>query len=144
MAAVEIFSLNSDFRKFEKGIRQTAMSVLRHLRGKHCYLEIYLVPDQEMKFLNKKFRGKNTTANVLSFNEPKRFIYPPSRKRRLGEIYLNIPFVKRRAAGDFEVTLARLLIHGFLHLLGYTHGRKNDRIKMEKKELKLLKTVISK
>ncbi len=102
-------------------------------------MEIYLVPDKKMRFLNKKFRGKDKTADVLSFNEQKNFIYPPSRKRRLGEIYLNLPLIRRQANGDFEAALVRLLIHGFLHLLGYTHNRKNDRIKMEKQEAKLLR-----
>ena len=91
-----------------------------------------------MKFLNKKFLGKNKSTDVLSFIEPKSFVYPPGRFKRLGEIYLNIPLIERQSGANFEVALSRPLIHGFLHLLGYTHRRKNDRIKMEKQEVRLL------
>ncbi len=85
-----------------------------------------------MKFLNKKFRGKDKAADVLSFNEPKNFVSPPSKFRRIGEIYLNVSSIKYQVSSD------RLLIHGLLHLLGYVHKKKNDRIKMEKIEQKLL------
>ncbi len=100
-------------------------------------MDVYLAGKGQMLALNRKFRGKNSPANVLSFKENNDFIYPPSGAERLGEIYLNVPYVRHRAAKN--ESMAVLLIHGLLHLLGYTHNKKSDRIEMERLEKSLFK-----
>lgn len=80
-----------------------------------------------MKFLNKKFRNENKTTSVLTFVEPKNFPHPESPLKFLGEIYLNSGYLNKK-------NLASLIAHGLLHLLGFQHKKKNDRIKMEAKE----------
>ena len=82
-----------------------------------------------MRRLNKEYRGKDKVANVLSFVEPLNFPHPETKTRFLGEIYLN--FID---SDKFVVSCQYLLIHAILHLLGYTHKGKSDRMKMEKKE----------
>ncbi|MDO8585260.1 MAG: rRNA maturation RNase YbeY [bacterium] len=72
--------------------------------------------------------------NVLSYVSPRKFFRPDISGKALGEIYLNPTYI---AAHGEDVDL--MLVHGFLHLLGYDHKRKSDRIKMEKKEDALLK-----
>lgn len=91
-------------------------------------IDVYLIGGRRMKFLNKKFRGKDKPTNVLSFVNPIGF---PSDS--LGEVYLNPLFIKKNRQ-DMNL----MLIHGVLHILGYDHIKKNDRIKMEKKEEQLL------
>ncbi|MBI4087539.1 MAG: rRNA maturation RNAse YbeY [Candidatus Liptonbacteria bacterium] len=76
-------------------------------------------------------------VDVLSFAEPKGFPHPESKKRFLGEIYLN-----RGLRSDFP-RLAFLLIHGLLHLLGYTHNKKSDTLKMQSLEKRLMRQVTS-
>jgi len=98
-------------------------------------VEIYLINSQKMRFLNKKFRGKDKTTTVLSFEEPRNFILPPSKSKKIGEIYLNSQLP------NYSIT--QLLTHGLLHLLGYNHQKKNDRIKMEKAEQKLLRQTLN-
>lgn len=71
--------------------------------------------------------------NVLSYEAPKKFSRPDVSAKPLGEIYLNPSYI---AAHGEDVNL--MLAHGFLHLLGYDHKRKGDRMKMEKKEDELL------
>jgi rRNA maturation RNase YbeY len=73
--------------------------------------------------------------NVLAFPAPKNFPRPDLVGRPLGEIYLNPRFIAR--AGD---SLEYMLIHGFLHLLGYDHERERDRIAMERYERRLMRT----
>ena len=94
-------------------------------------MEIYLTNGRKMRFLNKKFRNKDKVANILSFEEPRNFISPPSKAKKIGEIYLKFPIT------DYPIN--QLLVHGLLHLLGFKHGSKNDRMKMEKAEQKLLR-----
>lgn len=83
-----------------------------------------------MARLKKKFLPReNGPPNVLAFPEPKHWPRPEKKNMGLGEIYLNRDLTK----GDIN-ELTRLLVHGIVHLLGYDHKKKNDRIKMEKME----------
>ncbi|MEK7147053.1 MAG: rRNA maturation RNase YbeY [Patescibacteria group bacterium] len=123
----------------EKNLKTAASAVLTVLKQSGVCLEIYLAGGQRMLSLNKKFRGKNKAADVLSFNEPKSFISGQSHKP-LGEIFLNVAKTCKsdKSYGDY---MAYLLIHGILHLLGYNHIKKNDIIKMERKERQLLNKI---
>ena len=78
-----------------------------------------------MRALNRKYRGKDRTTDVLSF---------PLRQGRfsriqphiLGDIVLSLPAAARQAKAAGEprnVEIGRLLVHGYLHLLGYDHER---------------------
>ena len=69
-----------------------------------------------MRRLNRDFRGKDRTTDVLSF--------PDGEQERLGDIAICAPAARRQArrrghAASRETRL--LLLHGFLHLLGYDH-----------------------
>lgn len=87
-----------------------------------------------MKFLNKKFRNKNKTTNILTFVEPKNFPHPESKLKFLGEIYLNPDCISRN---EFALIIA----HGLLHLFGFQHRGKSDSIKMEAREKFLISSV---
>jgi len=110
-------------KKMPENVKKTAGKILKILKKKNLEVEIYLTNHRMMRRLNKEFRGKDKVADVLSFNEPKNFISSPSKYKKIGEIYLNMSDVR-----------CQLLVHGLLHLLGYDHDGKNDRIKMEKLE----------
>ena len=87
-----------------------------------------------MTRLKKKFLPREKgLPNVLAFPEPEHWPHPEKKNTSLGEIYLNRDLVK----GDIK-ELTKLLIHGMLHLLGYDHKKKNDRIVMERMEKRLL------
>ncbi len=137
MNRISVIGLEKKFGKFEKKIKTIALAALKNLKQDGVQAEIYLAGNQKMKFLNKKFRGKNKAADVLSFNEPENFISPPSKFKRVGEIYLNIT----NNGCKLSVINYRLLIHGLLHLLNYDHKKKNDRINMEKIERKLFEKI---
>ena len=149
MNRVEVFSLDRRFKPFEKSIQKSARRILRTLNKNDILAEIYLINSRKMRFLNKKFRGKNKTTTILSFEEPRNFIFPhtkrglvpsarkkylssfgvgvfPSKLKRIGEIYLKFPIT--------NYPINHLLIHGLLHLLGYNHSNKNDKIRMEVRE----------
>lgn len=96
-----------------------------NLQGKR--LEVYLVNDAFMK------------KNVLSFPAPKDFPHPETGKYQpLGEIYLNPDYIKKRGED-----LTFMLVHGLLHLLGYDHKNKSDRMKMEAEEQRLCQALKS-
>ena len=95
--------------------------------------DIVLLPQEDMKRMKARFFKKKSEPNVISFPEPKQFPHPETKKRYLGEIYLNADIL----AGSPERT-EHLLLHGILHLLGYDHIKKKDAAVMEPLERKIL------
>ena len=116
-----IVSLEKKLKNFERIIRNDLKKLESiPLFKKFVYFEIYLVGSRFMK------------KNVLSYLAPK-MPRPDVKGRVLGEIYLNPLYIRKN-----NESIDRMLVHSLLHLLGYTHQRKNDRIKMERKERQVL------
>lgn len=132
MNKIEIIPLARISRDKQVFIKKTAVRILRLLKKDGFSAEIYPASSPKMKSLNRRFRGKNKSADVLSFEEPSGWP-KPGKIRPLGEVYVNAAELKDRNRFVY------LLIHGLLHLSGYDHGKKSDRIKMERKEQRLLK-----
>ena len=95
-----------------------------------------------MKNLNKKFRKKNKSTDVLSFPfySVKELKKNKDKKIYLGDIAISYQFVKKRSkSSSFEIEFDKLWLHGYLHLLGYDHIKNSDYFKMKKIEDKILK-----
>jgi len=127
MNKISVVSLDGKYRFLEKRIKKTTRKFFQLLKKEDCYLDIFLVTSRKMKFLNKKFRNKDKAAEILTFVEPNNYPHPETGLKFLGEIYLNPGCI---APENFD----RLLAHGLLHLFGFFHKKKSDRIIMEAKE----------
>ena len=93
---------------------------------------VTFLPNAVLRRLKKTHLGKDVAfVDVLAFPEPERFPHPETKGRMLGEVYLNEAF----RANPKE--LARMLIHGLVHLMGYLHETKRDTILMERLEKRL-------
>ena len=78
-----------------------------------------------MRSLNRRYRGKDRTTDVLSFSF-REGAFGGLQHRMLGDIVISVPAARRQAnaAGEtFQSEMDRLLVHGLLHLLGYDHER---------------------
>ena len=77
-----------------------------------------------MKELNRKYRGKDKSTDVLSFSMREGEDFPNNEKENLGDIVISLDRANKQAK-EFEISLEdeikRLLDHGCLHLLGYQH-----------------------
>ena len=98
---------------------------------------------KEIKQLNKKFRKKNKSTDVLSFPfYEKNQLNNKIRKEKeiyLGDIIINLSQVKNKNNKiKFEEELDKLWIHGLVHLFGYDHKKDKDFSKMLKVEKKFL------
>ncbi len=96
-------------------------------------VELVIVGQKEMKRLNREFRGKNSSTDVLSFP----LIETPHSP--LGSIVICKKFVKngvKRFGHSKNDEFTLLFIHGFLHLLGYDHEKDE---KMRQEEEKIIK-----
>jgi probable rRNA maturation factor len=120
----------------EKKVDLLAGKFLKLLNQRNATLDIFLLPHADIKKLKARFIKKQTEPNVLAFPEPIAFPHPElsrSKKKHLGEIYLNYDILKKSP----ERT-APLLLHGILHLLRYDHKKKADFLKMEALEEEIL------
>jgi len=99
-----------------------------------------------MRTLNREYRGKNRTTDVLSFSMLEG-PFAAVRPDLLGDIVISVPMAEKqaRAAGHSlfrEIEL--LLVHGLLHLLGYDHERSPAAARrMRRKEQMLLKRKVA-
>ncbi len=120
-------------------VRQLAQLTLTKVKGKAfanlCELSVLFTGDAQVKKLNRQYRGKDQTTDVLSFSllEGKKLKTGGAEKRVLGDVVISLPQAKRQArkAGKtMESEVAMLLVHGILHLLGYDHGSKPEEKRM--------------
>jgi len=131
---VSVVSLSRRFRKLERGIEDAAHFFLETLDKEKTSVEIYLVGDKKMRSINRKHRGKDSSTNVLAFEMPAEFPNVNSDTLTLGEVYISPTYIQKH-----NEDINYMLLHGMLHLLGFNHENKSDRIKMEKIEEKFTK-----
>ena len=96
-------------------------------------LSIALVSDREMRSLNRRFRGKDRSTDVLSF--------PLQEPGALGDVVISIDTARRQArlgGWPLSAELRRLLAHGILHCRGYDHDTPGDARRMAAAERRLL------
>jgi probable rRNA maturation factor len=93
-----------------------------------------------MRQLNRRFRKKDRTTDVLSFPSGPSFPSPGERDA-IGEVYCNLDHARvwtRTYGGSQSAELARLAVHGCLHLLGYRHHTARERRAMMARENRYL------
>lgn len=141
---VLITVLDNKFQRLERETRSVLESVLEILKKRKLYLEVYLVTEDLIRRINRDHRGLNEPTNVLSFEGVSKSIFmepevgPGKGFRRIGEVYL-CPSYIYRLGDDFRF----MLVHGLLHLLGYDHGRRSDRIRMQNLEKRICRSILS-
>ncbi|OGH23966.1 MAG: rRNA maturation RNase YbeY [Candidatus Levybacteria bacterium RIFCSPHIGHO2_02_FULL_42_12] len=91
-------------------------------------VSVAIVGDRKMRQLNKKYRDKTDTTNVLSFSlaEGDSVVQSPedAQKLRLGDIVISYPQVIKEASEDevlVDDKIEELVLHGLSHLLGTHH-----------------------
>ena len=94
---------------------------------------IFLTNNRKMKILNRKFRNRNKTTDVLSFPFNNKINY--KKNMYLGDIAISYEIINERSKNsNFFIEFDKMWVHGYLHLLGHNHKKKKDFIKMKKLE----------
>ncbi|MCI0749175.1 MAG: rRNA maturation RNase YbeY [Nevskiales bacterium] len=109
------------------------------LNGTKNEITLRIVGETESRTLNRRYRGKNKSTNVLSFSytPPASRLPPPV----FGDLALCAPVINREArAYDIPPSAhwAHVVVHGILHLLGYDHVTARDARKMQSRERTVL------
>jgi len=115
-------------------------------RGAGREIAVRVVAERESRALNKQWRGKDKSTNVLSFPAPaqSRRGKPLDHALPLGDLVICAEVVRREAQRDgknLAAHWAHMVMHGALHLAGYDHetGRR-ERLRMERREIAVLKS----
>ncbi|MDA0987077.1 MAG: rRNA maturation RNase YbeY [Bacteroidetes bacterium] len=99
-------------------------------------ISIVFTNDEQIKFLHKKYFKKNTITDVITLDWSES-------KNIDGEVYINLDQTKRQAKlykQTFLQEVSRLVLHGFLHLIGYDDSTsKKQKIMLSQQELLILK-----
>ncbi len=98
---------------------------------------IAFISDRAMRELNRRWRGKRGTTDVLSF-PAEQDEFEKLEGLSLGDVVISVEQAARQAAEhdlDFENEVAQLILHGLLHLCGYDH--ETDAGEMNRRELEL-------
>lgn len=101
-------------------------------------ISIVLTEDAEQRELNREWRGKDSATNVLSFSQIEPFGPVVG---ILGDIILARETLEREAVEQgvsFTDHFTHLVVHGFLHILGYDHLNDDEALQMEGLETQIL------
>ena len=140
MIKVDVFIKNKNWKKKISNPQKYLNSRVKYLRNPISFLKnkklnfsIQLAGNKEIKLLNKKFRKKSKSTDVLCFpyNNLNTLNKLKKKDNYLGDIILNYYKIKKK---NFKENFNKLWIHGFLHLVGHKHKKNNDYYKMNKLE----------
>jgi probable rRNA maturation factor len=107
-------------------------AALRSWAGGAAGVTLRIVGVREGRRLNAMFRRKRKATNVLSFP------YGGGK----GDVVLCHPVIAREARAQGKTLAAHyahLVVHGVLHLRGYDHEKKRDALRMERREVRILR-----
>ena len=151
MINIDVFS---DEKAWSKKIRKKEYffkNICKFFPKKYQYLNkkvsltLLLSNNRGIKKLNKNFRNKNKSTDILSFPFSKNIKL--NKETYLGDIIISYNFMdkpKSQKLKNFKDKVIKTFIHGFLHLLGFDHIKDRDYKKMLKEEERIYKLVISK
>jgi rRNA maturation RNase YbeY len=126
-------------------LRSRAGRILRELGEAKSELSIALVSDPDIAELNASWRNREGPTDVLSFSMLEGE-HADRRGELLGDVVIGVEAAARQAAArhrSMDEELARLLIHGVLHLLGYDHQKREQERVMKKMQSVLWKACTS-
>lgn len=146
-------AVTKNFQKLANKLLKTALKLTKAKTNK-VSIDISFVDEEEIKNLNSEFRKIDKATDVLSF--PTLTITPfekivvkdhledynyQTKHLHLGDIIICEDVAKRQAKDyghSYERELFYLIVHGYLHLLGFDHIKEQDKIAMRGLEEQIL------
>ncbi len=127
---ITVANTSSEYYLHDALIVKTINLCLNKLNLSRATIEVLIVDNDESALFNIQYRNKFGPTNVLSFDTYEN-----------GQLILCAPIInKEHYEYDFELNKywAFIIIHGTLHLCGYTHDKTQDTANMEHMEKEIL------
>ena len=148
MISINILSEEKNWSKKIKRKEAFFHSICKSFPKKYQFLNkkisliLLLSNNKSIKKLNKKFRNKNKSTDILSF--PFESKIKEKKNLYLGDVVISYNFMdkpKNQSVDSFKDKVIKTFIHGFLHLLGFNHVRFKDYKKMLNEEKEIFKFI---
>ena len=128
---------------FSKKLKKIS-KIVKFFKGKNITFTILLTDSVYMKKLNKKFRNRNKSTDVLSFPFYSSNNLKSVKKKNfyMGDIATCYEIINSRSKkNNFILEFDKAWVHGLLHLIGYNHIQNKDYFKMNKIEKRILNSI---
>ena len=144
------YFFNSNVYIYQKEVKwkaveiNTVRKVIKATKTERNGLTIRLSNDRDVKAFNLKWKGINKPTNILSFLNNDQVFSFENNMIYLGDIIISYDTLLKEVKIkkiDFKDHLSHILIHGILHLKGYTHDKEEDTRIMQNEEKRLLKNL---
>ena len=148
MIKVNVFSEEEAWSKRLKNYNHFFKKICKSFPKRYQFINkkitfnLLLSNNKNIKKLNKTFRNKNKSTDVLSFPLNKKIKI--SKNTFLGDIVISYNYLDKPKTQElkiFKEKVIKIFIHGYLHLLGFDHVKKNNYLKMLKAESLLYNSV---
>ena len=128
---------------FNQKLKKISQNI-KFLKNKNITFTILLTNSSYMKKLNKKFRKRNKSTDILSFPsyELKKLKSVKEKYIYIGDLAVSYEIINLRSKNlFFKEEFDKAWVHGLLHLLGYDHIKNKDYVKMNKIEKRILNSI---
>jgi probable rRNA maturation factor len=136
LISAPIWEKQGDLEALTRSVVRQCVQVCDVPLARDCELSVNFCDDSAIRALNAQWRGLDKATNVLSFSTPGTLAAKPA----LGDIVIAFETVAREASEQSKPFLnhaSHMIIHGFLHLIGYDHETRLDAEKMEAMERRI-------
>jgi len=141
--AIRIANRQRRFRLPTDRLRAAMRAAMEATGHAGAELSLVFLRDPAMRALNRDWRSKDRPTDVLSF--PQTGPPGPDGTKVLGDIVISVDTAERQTTErghDLATELLRLLVHGYVHLLGYDHERGPEDAKaMRAEERRVLRAI---
>lgn len=153
MIEVSVLVSNKSWKKYLKNpelyLKRRVTKLNKNIslfKKNKIFFSILLSGNERIKKLNKKYRNKNETTDILSFPfyEKRKLNQLIKKKEKiyLGDIIININKITKKSKNFFFIKyFDKIWVHGLTHLLGYKHKSNQDYLAMTKIEKNFLKVI---
>ena len=128
---------------FSKKLKKIS-KIIKFFKEKNITFTILLTSSLNMKKLNKKFRNRNKSTDVLSFPflSSNNLKFTKQKKFYIGDVATSYEIINSRSKKkNFFLEFDKAWVHGLLHLIGYNHVQNKDYFKMNKIEKRILNSI---
>ena len=143
-----IINNNNWFKEIKNPVIYTKRKIDKINKSDKVFLKkkinftLLLSGNSEIKNLNKKFRKKNKSTDILSFPfQTRKELNNLLKKKKeiyLGDVIINFNKIKTKNLESFKSEFNRLWVHGLVHLFGHDHKKEKDFLIMNQIEKKYL------
>ena len=140
MKNIEVFNETTEKIDIEE-IKKLTDYLVKYMNVENAQFNVIFINNEKIREINKSYRGIDRETDVISFALEDEKTIRVENERILGDIYISVEKAKMQAeeyGHSFKREICFLTTHGFLHLLGYDHMKKEDEEVMFKLQEEIL------